>query len=195
MSNLPEALDDPKYPNQLGEDSPASSDTSAGEQTLVESAAPQSEKPKQTRRQSISVIEPSGLPPRANRVPLASRVEEGDDDEGPSPRMIRVPTFNNRNIYYSSGGPGSALRKYASEGTRAANTRFAADDPRARRGLPGLFSLVSHEHFHADEVGYSGSMYQDDDPEEDDEEAAHGEAEKKKKEKDEKDPNLIGMLV
>lgn len=186
MSNIPAAIDDPKYPNQLGEDSPASSDTSAGEQTLVGDSST-AEKSKVVRRRSISVIEP---PARANRLaPLASRVEEHDDEEGPSPRMIRVPTFNNRNIYYSSGGPGSALRKYASEGTRAANTRFAADDPRARRGLPGLFSLVSHEHFHADEVGYRGSMYQEE-PEEGDEEAANGE---KKKEKDEKDPNLIGM--
>jgi len=180
-----------------------SSDASA--RTLVEggrtrTTSSSSQTPKVAKQRSILVKEPADRPSRlrskSTLPPLASRTAEdaSDDAEGPSPSMIRVPTFNNRNVYYSSGGQGSALRKYASEGARVANFRYNADDPRARRGLPGLFSLVSHEGLHADEVGYRGSMYHNDDDNDDEEggrEPEDGQDPEKKKKEEEKDPNLI----
>jgi len=215
MNTLPEPINDPTYPNIVpGNNLEQESSGTSSANTLVESSnngrprAPSSpQAPKASRQRSIIVKEPTDRPSRSRAKsdakgssklgPLASRTGEGDEAEGPdqSPPLIRVPTFNNRSIYFSSGGKGSALRKYASEGAKVSAFRsFSADDPRARRGLPGLFSLVSHEHFHADEVGYRGSMYQEHEDDEDEQQSPGSDPEKRKtkeeKEK-EKDPNLV----
>jgi len=101
--------------------------------------------------------------------------------------MIRVPTFNNKHLYFSMGGPGSNLRKYASEGPAPGGyISYPANDPRARRGLPGLFSLVTREDAHADDVGYHDSIFHGED-----EEAGPPQQREKTKDKEEKDPNLI----
>jgi len=203
-ADLPAAIQDPLYPNALHSEiitTQSEGSASTGESTLVTPASNiekagkeqfSSERP--SRKRSVSLKEPTDRPSRSRAkseakgsklTPLASRGEEDHEEE--TPAVIRVPTFNNRSVYYSSGGPGSALRKYASEGAKMTGYRlYPKHDPRARRGAPGLFSLVNDEFMHADEVGYRGSMFHGDDDGPEDE--SPGDAEKGKKEED---PNLV----